>query len=129
MARGENRIVTLPNVISILRLVCVPLFVWWLADDRLLAAAALLAVLGATDWVDGWIARHYDQGSNLGKVLDPVADRVLLLVAAIALLIDGAVPIVVGGLVLFRELAVSVAVLGLAAAGARRVEVQWAGKA
>ena len=52
----------------------------------------LLAVLGASDWVDGWIARHFDQGSDLGKVLDPVADRVLLLVAAVALLVDGSVP-------------------------------------
>ena len=42
-------------------------------------------VLGATDWVDGWIARHFDQGSELGKVLDPTADRVLLVAAAVAL--------------------------------------------
>jgi len=129
MVRGEDRIVTLPNVISILRLACVPLFVWWLADDRLLAAAVLLAVLGATDWVDGWIARHFDQGSNLGKVLDPVADRILLIAAGIALVIQGSVPLVVGILVLVRELVVSVAVLTLAAAGARRIDVQWSGKA
>ena len=86
-------------------------------------------MLGATDWVDGWIARHFDQGSDLGKVLDPVADRILLLVAAIALLIQGSVPIVVGVLVLARELLVSVAALVLAAAGARRIDVQWVGKA
>ena len=54
-----------------------------------IAAAALLAVLGASDWVDGWIARRFDQGSDLGKVLDPVADRILLLVAAVALLVAG----------------------------------------
>ena len=64
---------------------------------------ALLAVLGATDWVDGWIARHFDQGSDLGKVLDPVADRILLLVAAVALIVQGSVPLVVGVLVLVRE--------------------------
>ena len=124
-----SRIVTLPNVISLVRLACVPVFVWLLADDELLAAAALLAILGATDWVDGWIARHFDQGSDLGKVLDPVADRVLLLVAAIALMIQGSVPIVVGVLALAREAAVSIAVLALAAAGARRIDVQWVGKA
>src|SRR5215470_13416598 len=129
MARGADRIVTLPNVISVLRLACVPLFVWWLVDDRLLAAAALLAVLGATDWVDGWIARHFDQGSDLGKVLDPVADRILLITAGVALVVQGSVPLVVGILVLARELVVSVAVLTLAAAGARRIDVQWAGKA
>ena len=125
----DHRIVTIPNLISVARLLCAPVFVWLLADDQEVAAAAVLAVLGASDWVDGWIARRFDQGSNLGKVLDPVADRVLLLVAAVALLVDGSVPVVVGVLVLFRELAVSVAVVGLAAAGARRIEVQWAGKA
>jgi cardiolipin synthase (CMP-forming) len=125
----ELRIVTLPNVISLVRLACAPIFVWLLVDDRLLAAAALLAVLGASDWVDGWIARRFDQGSELGKVLDPVADRVLLLTGAIALLVQGSVPVVVGVLVLVREVLISVAVLVLAAAGARRIDVQWVGKA
>lgn len=96
----DARIVTVPNLITLVRLVCVPVFVWLLSDDHDLAAAALLAVLGASDWVDGWIARRFDQGSNLGKVMDPVADRVLLLTAAVALVIDGAVPWVVGVLVL-----------------------------
>lgn len=123
------RIVTVPNVISLVRLACAPFFVWLLADGELVAAAALLAVLGASDWVDGWIARRFDQGSDLGKVLDPVADRVLLLVGAIALLVHGSVPVVVGVLVLVREAVVSVAVLALAAAGARRIDVQWVGKA
>src|SRR4029453_2802755 len=125
----EARIVTVPNVISLVRLACAPVFVWLLADDELLAAAALLAVLGASDWVDGWIARRFDQGSELGKVLDPVADRILLLVAAVALMIQGSVPLVFGVLVLLREAAISVAVLALAAAGARRIDVQWVGKA
>jgi cardiolipin synthase (CMP-forming) len=126
---GGSRIVTVPNVISLARLACAPVFVWLLVEDDLLAAAALLAVLGASDWVDGWIARHFDQGSDLGKVLDPVADRILLLVAAVALIVQGSVPLVVGVLVLVRELVVSVAVLALAAAGARRIDVQWVGKA
>ena len=123
------RIVTLPNVISLVRLACAPVFVWLLADDELLAAAALLAVLGASDWVDGWIARRFDQGSELGKVLDPVADRILLLVAAVALMVQGSVPLGFGVLVLLREAAISAAVLALAAAGARRIDVQWVGKA
>jgi cardiolipin synthase len=126
---GASRIVTVPNVISLVRLACAPLFVWLLADDELIAAALLLAALGASDWVDGWIARRFDQGSDLGKVLDPVADRILLLVAAVALLVQGSVPLVVGILVLVRELLVSDAVLVLAAAGARRIDVQWVGKA
>jgi cardiolipin synthase len=125
----EQRVLTVPNLISVVRLLCAPVFVWLLADGHQIAAALLLALLGASDWIDGWIARRFDQGSTLGKVLDPVADRVLLLVAAVALLVDGSVPVVVGVLVLFREAVVSIAVLALAAAGARRIDVQWAGKA
>ena len=129
MAASDQRVVTLPNIISVVRLACVPLFVWLLVDDQLIEAAALLAVLGATDWVDGWIARRFDQGSDLGKVLDPVADRVLLLTAGVALVVQGSVPVIIGVLVLAREVVVSVAVLILAAMGARRIDVQWAGKA
>ena len=81
-APGEDRILTIPNVISVVRLLCVPVFLWLLfgQENRVAAAGALLAVLGATDWVDGYIARHFDQVSNLGKILDPVADRLLLFV-------------------------------------------------
>ena len=84
------------------------------SSKRTSAAAAfgLLAVLGATDWVDGWIARRFDQGSELGKVLDPIADRILLLTAAVALTVDGVVPTWVGVVVLVREAVVSVATLG-----------------
>lgn len=125
----DRRILTLPNVISVARLACAPVFCWLLFDDHRLAAFVLLGTLGATDWVDGWIARHFDQGSELGKVLDPVADRILLVIAAVALLIDGTVPAAVGILVLVREGLVAGATLGLAAAGARRIDVQWVGKA
>src|SRR3982750_1810981 len=126
---AKARIVTVPNVISVVRLGCAPVFVWLLAEDELLAAAALLAALGAPDWVDGWIARQFDQGSDLGKVLDPVADRILLLVGAVALLVPGSVPLVVGGLVLPRGAIVRGPVLAPAPAGARRIDVQWVGKA
>ena len=126
----ERRVVTIPNLISVARLACVPLFVWLLlARDRPMAAAVLLAILGATDWVDGWIARRFDQGSELGKILDPTADRVLLVAAAVALLADGWVPVWVGVVVLAREVLISIAVLALGAIGARRIDVQWSGKA
>jgi cardiolipin synthase (CMP-forming) len=129
-AAGEDRILTIPNVISVVRLLCVPVFLWLLFDqENRVAAAGLLAILGATDWVDGYIARHYDQVSNLGKILDPVADRVLLIVGVVAILIDGAAPLGVGILSLLREGLVTVAVLVLAACGAARIDVTWYGKA
>jgi cardiolipin synthase len=121
---------TIPNAISLLRLACVPVFLWLLlGEDRPVAAGVLFAVLGATDWVDGYIARHFDQGSEVGKILDPVADRVMLIAGAIGLLITGDVPLWVGIVVLAREAVLSVVTLVLAAAGARRMDVQWAGKA
>ncbi len=121
---------TIPNAISLARLAGVPVFLWLLlADDRPLAAGILFAVLGATDWVDGYIARHFDQGSEIGKILDPVSDRVMLIAGAVGLLISGDVPIWVGVVVLAREAMLSVVTLVLAAAGARRIDVQWVGKA
>ncbi|HEY3724493.1 MAG TPA: CDP-alcohol phosphatidyltransferase family protein [Acidimicrobiia bacterium] len=121
---------TIPNAISLARLAGVPVFLWLLlGEDRPVAAGILFAVLGATDWVDGYIARHFDQGSEVGKILDPVSDRVMLIAGAIGLLLSGDVPLWVGVLVLAREAALSVVTLILAAAGARRIDVQWVGKA
>ena len=126
----ESRILTVPNVITFLRLALLPVFLWLLfvEEDRA-TAAALLAVLGATDFLDGYIARHFNQVSNLGKVLDPVADRLIFIVGGGAILIDGSVPTWFAVLVLVREILVSVATVAIAAMGARRIDVTWFGKA
>ncbi|MDQ4098578.1 MAG: CDP-alcohol phosphatidyltransferase family protein [Actinomycetota bacterium] len=127
---GADRVLTVPNVLSLIRLCLIPVFAWLLLGrDNRAGAATLLAVLGATDWVDGYIARHFDQVSNLGKVLDPAADRLLLGVAVICGLIDGAVPAIVAWPMIVREALVSGTVLVLAAMGARRIDVTWVGKA
>ena len=91
----------------------------WLlfGTSRQSEAAVLLAVLGATDWVDGFVARRYQQVSTLGKVLDPVADRVLVVTAVIAIIVYGAVPLWFGVATLAREVVVSGAVLLLACWG------------
>jgi cardiolipin synthase len=130
---SDRRIWTIPNVISIVRLLLVPVFVWLLFkhDAQPVAAGFLLAFLGATDWVDGYIARHFDQGSELGKILDPVADRILLLAATIALLIwniSWQVNLVLI-IALVREVGIAIASVLLGMAGARRIDVVWAGKA
>ena len=127
---GEDRILTIPNIVTLVRLACVPLFLWLLfGRENRAAAAYLLGALGATDWVDGYVARHFDQVSTLGKVLDPVADRILLGVGIVAILVDGSVPAWIAWVVIVREVTISIATVGLAAAGARRIDVQWAGKA
>jgi len=129
-AVSPSAILTIPNGITLVRLLCIPVFLWLLfgKDDRT-AAAWLLAVLGSTDWVDGYLARRLGQVSELGKVLDPVADRALFFTVVIALLVDGSVPAVIGILLMAREVLVSIAVLALAAAGSARIDVQWVGKA
>jgi cardiolipin synthase (CMP-forming) len=125
-----REVLTLPNLITLARLACLPVFLWLLfgREDRA-AAAALLALLGITDWVDGYLARHLGQVSELGKVLDPVADRLLFLVGAGGILIDGSVPTWFAVIVLVRETLVGGATLVLAALGARRIDVTWFGKA
>ena len=126
---GWAGILTVPNLVSIARLGCIPWFVWLLfgAEDRMWAAL-LLGGLGATDWVDGWAARRLGQVSELGKILDPTADRLLLLVAVPCLLVDGTIPGWFALTVLVREVLVGAATLALAALGARRIDVSWWGK-
>jgi cardiolipin synthase len=111
------------------RLAALPLFVYLLfgRDDRG-AAAYVLGGIGATDWLDGYLARRLDQVSTVGKVLDPTADRVVFFVGVIALLIDGSVPSGFAAATLVREGLIALAALGLAAAGARRIDVTFVGK-
>ena len=124
------RLLTVPNLFTLARLVCLPLFLYLLfGRDNPAAAAWLLGGLGATDWVDGYIARHFDQVTTLGKILDPVADRLLFFTAIVTIIISGDAPLWFCIAVLVREVAVAVATLVLAALGARRIDVTWFGKA
>jgi cardiolipin synthase (CMP-forming) len=127
---GLGRILTAPNVITLVRLLCIPLFVWLLfGDHRQILAAILLAALGATDWIDGFVARRYHQVSTLGKILDPAADRILVGTAVVSVLIYHAAPWWFGIATIAREVLVSVMVLVLASLGAARIDVLWVGKA
>ena len=128
--KGLDRVLTVPNLITLVRLACIPIFLWLLfGAHRQTAAAVLLAVLGATDWVDGFVARRYGQVSTFGKVLDPTADRVLVGTAVISIMVYGAVPLWFGLATIAREVLVSVMVLSLAGLGAARIDVLWVGKA
>lgn len=126
----ENRVLTIPNVITTLRLLCLPVYLWVLLglENRALAAG-LLAACGATDWVDGYIARNFGQTSKLGKVLDPVADRFLFYVGVGGILAVGGAPIWFGVIVLIREVLVGAATVLLALLGASRIDVNGYGKA
>lgn len=125
----EDRLLTVPNVISLARLAGVPVFLWLLfSQDQRYAAAWLWGLLGATDWVDGWWARRFNVVSEFGKLIDPLTDRVVLITGIFAVGIDGAVPWWLVGAALARELLVAVAGLVLGALGARRIDVTWWGK-
>lgn len=76
---------TIPNVLSILRLLSVPVFVWLFVSGRENAAVILYAVGAWTDFFDGVIARKFDQVSEIGKLLDPLADRILIIALVVAL--------------------------------------------
>lgn len=120
---------TIPNLISLLRLAAMPLFLWLLfSRHNRVGAAWLLALLGATDWVDGYIARRFNQISLLGKVLDPLADRLLLGIGIISMMIDHSVPLWFAWSVIAREVLVSIAAIVLGVLGARRIDVTWVGK-
>jgi len=125
-----DRVWTLPNAISFARIVLLGAFCWLLfGPDERIAATLVLMFVGVTDFLDGYIARRFNQVSTLGKVLDPVADRVVLVTGVLAIEIYGAVPVWLAAVVLGRELLVSVAVVVLAALGAGRIDVLWVGKA
>jgi cardiolipin synthase (CMP-forming) len=125
-----SRILTWPNAVTIVRLALIPVYVWLLfATPHQVAAGLLLGTLGFTDWVDGFLARRLHQVTTLGKVLDPIADRALVLTAVFTVAIFGAVPWWFAIATLVRELVVSGTVLLLASLGAARIDVLWLGKA
>jgi cardiolipin synthase (CMP-forming) len=127
---GLDRIWTVPNLLSIGRLALLGVFLWLLfGEHERVAATVVLMVTGTTDFLDGYVARRLHQVTTLGKVLDPTADRIVVGTGVIAIAAYGAVPWWLAGIVLGREVAVSGAVLALAAIGARRIDVLWVGKA
>jgi len=120
---------TWANLVTLVRLALLPVFVWLLFGTGHRALAAwLLAALGATDWIDGFLARRLGQVSNIGKVIDPVADRLLVIVGLVAVATAQGVPWWFAGATLAREVLVSVLTLALAALGAARIDVLWWGK-
>jgi cardiolipin synthase len=121
---------TIPNLFTLLRLLCLPLFLYLLLGrDNRAAAAFLLGGLGATDWIDGYLARRLGQVSEFGKKFDPTVDRVLFIVALLAIIADDAAPRWFCILVLVREVAVG-ATIAIATVffHMERFDVTWLGK-
>jgi cardiolipin synthase (CMP-forming) len=129
-AVAANRYLTLPNAFTLLRLCCIPLFLYLLfGRDNRAAAAWLLGGLGATDWVDGWLARRLGQTSEFGKAFDPTTDRLLFIVAITGIIIDGSAPLWLAWAVIVREVVVGgVIAISTLVFGMKRFDVLWLGK-
>ncbi len=125
-----DRVWTLPNALSVLRLLGVPLFLWLLLGPEADGwAVAILMVSGFTDWLDGKLARWLDQSSKLGALLDPAADRLYIVSTLIALALREIVPVWLVAVLVGRELVLGVALLVLRRYGYPPLQVHYLGKA
>ena len=126
---GPTKIATLPNLITLIRLLPLPVFVTMLlVNEQRAGAALLLGVLGMTDWVDGWIARRFNQTSQFGMVFDPFVDRALFVVGTGSVLIDGGVPLWFCVCILVREVFVGLMMAIGTLVGMKRFPVSIWGK-
>jgi cardiolipin synthase len=125
-----ERVWTIPNALSVLRLLGVPLFLWLLLGPEADGwAVAVLMVSGITDWADGKLAKWLNQYSRLGALLDPAADRLYIVSTLVALALRGIVPVWVVALLLGREVMLGVALLVLRRYGYPPLQVHYLGKA
>jgi len=125
-----DRVWTLPNALSVLRLLGVPVFLWLLLGPHADGwAFAVLAVSGLTDWADGKLARALDQSSRLGALLDPAADRLYIVSTLVALAIRDVVPVWLVVVLLGRELVLGAMLLVLRRYGYPPLQVHYLGKA
>ena len=125
-----DRVWTVPNALSVLRLLGVPLFLWLLLGPHADGwAVVVLMVSGATDWLDGKLARSLGQSSRLGALLDPAADRLYIVATLVAFVLRDVVPLWVVAVLVGRELVLGLALLLLRAHGYPPLQVHYLGKA
>lgn len=125
-----DRLLTVPNLLSIVRLAGVPLFLWLLLGPKADGwALAVLVASGITDWLDGKLARWLNQASRLGTLLDPAADRLYTLATVVAFVLRDIVPWWVAAVLVGRDLAVMVAIAVLRRSGYGPPQVTYIGKA
>ena len=127
---ARDRILTVPNALSVLRLLGVPLFLWLLLGPQADGWAIIVLMLaGISDWADGKIARALDQGSRLGTLLDPAADRLYIVATLVALALRDIIPLWLVGLLVAREFVLGALLLVLRRYGYPALQVHYLGKA
>jgi cardiolipin synthase len=123
-------VVTIPNALSLLRLLGVPLFLWLLLGPKADGwALVVLALSGITDWADGVLARKLDQYSDLGALLDPLADRLYILATLVGLVLRDIIPLWLAIVLVARDLVLGVGLLALRRRGIAPPQVHYLGKA
>jgi cardiolipin synthase (CMP-forming) len=125
----SDRVLTVPNLLSLARIAALPIIYLDLVAGRLIRALVLLGVFAATDWLDGYLARRFDQVSKLGKVLDPTSDRILFVVVGIGFVVADLLPLWALLVLLARDLLVLVIGGVLLLRGAPVPDVTKLGKA
>jgi cardiolipin synthase (CMP-forming) len=128
-AAPSSAIVTAPNAVTLVRLLLMPVCAWLLAAAHYGPGLVLTATVGATDWVDGWLARRIGQVSRVGQLLDPLADRLLIASVVIALTVGSVVPWQAVALLLARDVVLLAGWPLLRRRGVQPPEVVWIGKA
>ena len=123
-----NQNLTVPNALSVLRILIIPFFAWFFMRDQLAAAVVLLVLSGLSDCVDGFIARRLNQVTELGKMLDPLADKLTQGVVALCLAMK--FPVIGPVLLVFilKELVMLCCAIGLLKKKKRPCAAQWYGK-
>ena len=126
--RPINQNLTIPNALSVVRMLIIPFFAWSFLQDRLPLAVGLLVLSGLTDCVDGFIARKLNQVTELGKMLDPLADK--LTQGVVALCLAMRFPVIGPVLLVFivKELVMLCCAIGLLKKKKRPCAAQWYGK-
>jgi cardiolipin synthase (CMP-forming) len=126
---ASSAVLTIPNLLSAARIAAIPLFCWLTTrSDTRLAGIALFAIVVGTDWLDGYVARRLGQESELGRILDPVADRLAIAAGILTFTIVGIFPFWAALLVLVRDVAVMLGGATLLWARHLRVDVRGIGK-
>jgi cardiolipin synthase (CMP-forming) len=126
---ASSAVVTVPNLLSFARIALIPAFCWLSANERTrLWGILLFAVVVSTDWVDGYVARRTGQVSELGRILDPVADRLAIGAGLLTFAITGIFPFWAALLILVRDVAVLLGGAAVLWGKDIRIEVRWIGK-
>ena len=126
---ASSAVVTVPNILSSARIAAIPLFCWLAANERTrLWGILLFAVVVSTDWVDGYVARRTGQVTELGRILDPVADRLAIAAGLLTFAISGIFPFWAALLILVRDVAVLLGGVAILWGRNLRVDVRGIGK-